>query len=227
MLKLRRSKESPTVNMKILILGAAGQIGKLLTDYLLKQTSHELVLFARKAHQRLKPKDPSRETLVDGEFQDHKALVSAMQGVDVVYVNDMNGKDNTKSIVKGMTDSGIKRIVVASILGIYDEVPGAFGKWNLRMVGASGIQRHKDNVALVEIPELDYTILRLTWLYNDSSNKKYLVTFKGQPFEGAQVTREAVAQLIVDIIEEKSGKYIKTSLGVGEPNTHWDKPSFY
>jgi nucleoside-diphosphate-sugar epimerase len=213
--------------MKILILGAAGQVSKILTDYLLKQTNHTVVLYARNANRRLKAKDSSRVTLVDGDFKDHHALVAAMKGVDVVYVNDMNDRQNTKSILNATKDSGLKRIIVASILGIYDEVQGAFGKWNLRMVGASGIQRHKENVLLVETSELDYTILRLTWLYNDSGNKNYLVTFKGQPFEGAQVTREAVAQLIVDIIEAKSGKFINTSLGVGEPNTNWDKPSFY
>lgn len=33
--------------MKILILGAAGQIARTLTNYLLEQTNHELVLYAR------------------------------------------------------------------------------------------------------------------------------------------------------------------------------------
>jgi len=80
---------------------------------------------------------------------------------------------------------------------------------------------------LVEIPTLDYTILRLTWLYNQEGNRAYHLTFKGEPFEGAQVTRQAVTQLIVDIIQEKSTKFIKTSIGVGEPDTNWDKPSFY
>jgi hypothetical protein len=54
-----------------------------------------------------------------------------------------------------------------------------------------------------------------------------MITQKGEPFIGAQVTCQAVTQLIMDIIEEKSNKYIKTSLGVSEPNTDWDKPSFY
>jgi len=213
--------------MKILILGAAGQIGRILTDYLLEQTNYELILYAKNAGKRLELKVPSRKTIIDGDFKDYDKLVSAMKGVDVVYVNDMGDKENTKVIVKAMHKTGLKRIIVASILGIYDEVPGAFGRWNLQMVGANGVQRHKDSVALVEVPDLDHTILRLTWLYNQNGNKKYNLTFKGQPFEGAQVTRQAVAQLIVDIIEDKSGKYIKTSLGISEPNTNWDKPSFY
>jgi len=95
------------------------------------------------------------------------------------------------------------------------------------MVGARGIQLHKENVSLVEIPDLDYTILRLTWLYNQEGNRNYNLTSKGEPLEGAQVTRQAVSQLIADILQDKSGKFLKTSLGVDEPNTNWDKPSFY
>jgi hypothetical protein len=95
------------------------------------------------------------------------------------------------------------------------------------MVGRGGIENHKQTASLIEDPKFDYTILRLTWLYNEPGNRRYLVTQKGEPFEGAQVSREAVSQLIVDIIEEPSDKFIQTSLGVGEPNTNWDKPSFY
>ena len=95
------------------------------------------------------------------------------------------------------------------------------------MVGKSNIRGHKESAGLVEIPELDYTILRLTWFYNQHGNKKYMLTSKGETFQGAQVTREAVAQLIVDILKDTSGKYLQASLGVSEPGTNWDKPSFY
>lgn len=114
-----------------------------------------------------------------------KKLVEAMKEVDFIYLNDMNGKEGVKNIVSAMRETGITRIVVASILGIYDEVPGAFGIWNRRMVGESGIRKHKETVALVETPALDYTILRLTWLYNQENNKNYLLTLKGESFQGA------------------------------------------
>jgi len=39
--------------MKILILGAAGEIGRMLTKDLLKQTDYELVLYTRNASKRL------------------------------------------------------------------------------------------------------------------------------------------------------------------------------
>ena len=44
----------------------------------------------------------------------------------------------------------------------------------------------------------------------------------------AQVTREAVGQAVIDIItDENQNKYKRKGFGVGEPNTHYDKPSFY
>ena len=213
--------------MKILILGAAGQIGRMLTKDLLEQTDYELVLYARNASGRLKNVESNRVTIVDGDFTNYNALCKAMKDIDAIYLNDMNSKEGIQTIVKAMKATGNKRIIVASILGIYDEVPGAFGKWNLRMVGARGIQLHKENVSLVEVPDLDYTILRLTWLYDQEGNRDYRLTSKGEPFEGAQVTRQAVALVVANILQDRSGKYLKTSLGVGEPNTKWDKPSFY
>jgi uncharacterized protein YbjT (DUF2867 family) len=212
--------------MKVLILGAAGQISRMLTQDLLEQSNDELVLYARNASQRLRA-ESSRVSVIDGDFTDYDTLVKAMENVDAIYLNDMNDKEGVQTIVKAMKATSSKRIICASILGIYDEVPGAFGDWNRRMVGARGIQSHKEITAMVENSDLDYTILRLTWLYNQEGNRHYHLTYKGQAFEGAQVTRQAVAQLIVDILKDKSGKFLKTSLGVGEPNTNWDKPSFY
>lgn len=212
--------------MKILILGAAGQISRMLTNDLLVKTNDELVLYARNASQRLTI-NSDRVVLINGDFTSYQTLVEAMKNIDAIYLNDMNSKESVETIAKAMKASGIKRIILASILGIYDEVPGAFGNWNRRMVGNRGIQSHKEATALFEIPEFDYTILRLTWLYNQEGNCNYQLTLKGQPFEGAQVTRQAVSQLITDILADKSGKFLKTSLGVSEPGTNWDKPSFY
>jgi hypothetical protein len=165
--------------------------------------------------------------VIDGDFNDAQSLSLAIIGVDVVYVNDMNDAKGVATIAECMKEKNIKRIIVASILSIYNEVPGPFGKWNERMVGIGHIKAHARNIELVEVPEFDYTILRLTWLYNQNGNRNYMLTQKGEVFRGAQVTRQAVSQLIVDIIEEPTDKFIKTSIGVSEPNTEWDKPSFY
>lgn len=212
--------------MKILILGAAGQISKMVTEKLLQETDAELVLFARNANRRIINSDPSRITIVDGDFNDSAKLLEAMQGVAIVYLNDMNSPDATQTIVDAAKKSGVAKIIGATILGIYDEVVGEFGKWNARMVGRTGTDRHKESAKIIEDSGIDYTLLRLTWLYNQEGNEKYTVSQKGEPFIGAQVTREAVARLITDIIENPI-VHSNKSLGVSEPNTDFPKPSFY
>ncbi|KMY49789.1 NAD(P)H-binding protein [Peribacillus loiseleuriae] len=214
--------------MKILILGAVGQIAHMLKSELLNKTSHSTVLYARNGHKRLTLIDKSREEIFDGDFKDKDKLIDAMKDVDLVYINDMGDDKSTKTIINAMNDAGVRRVIAASVLGIYDEVPGAFGEWNKRMIGGiPRMQSQIESARLLEKSKLDYTLLRLTWLYNENRNTKYMITHKGEPFVGAQVTRQAVTQLIMDIIEEKSDKYFQTSLGVSEPNTDWAKPSFY
>lgn len=214
------------MKMKILILGAAGQISRLVTEKILKETDHSLVLFARNGSKRIKISDASREQIIDGDFTDINIVRKALEGIDVVYLNDLNSLTGVKTVVDAMEDCNVKILIAASILGIYGEVPGEFGKWNERMVGTAGIKRKRQAADIIEGSSLDYTILRLTWLYNQTGNTAYHLTQKGEPFVGAEVTREAVAQLIVDIIQNPAN-YANSSIGVSEPNTNWSKPSFY
>lgn len=213
--------------MKILILGAAGQIGRILTSYLLEQTNHELILYAKGASRRIKGLDNNRIEFIDSSFEDLDDLEVAMNKADVVYINHMADTRAIEGIVEVLKNSNIKKVIVASILGIYDEVIGEFGEWNKKMVGIQRIKTHAYNASLIENCGIDYTILRLTWLYNNHLNKNYSLSSRNEPFVGAQVTREAVSQLIVDIIEDKSEKFKNTSIGVIEPFTNFAKPSFY
>ena len=212
--------------MKILILGAAGQISKMLINRLMQETDAELVQYARNANRRIANSDPSRITIINGDFNDSAKLLEAMEGVAIVYLNDMNSPETTQTIVDAAKKSGVAKIIGATILGIYDEVIGEFGKWNARMVGRSGTNRHKESAKIIEDSGIDFTLLRLTWLYNQEDNERYMVSQKGEPFIGAQVARQAVARLIMDIIENPA-IYSNKSLGVSEPNTDFPKPSFY
>lgn len=212
--------------MKILILGAAGEISKILTDRLLKNKNNELVLFARNANRRLSFTNNSNVEVIDGDFSETEKLTKIMNiGIDIVYINAMDNLINVKSVITAMKNSGVSKLICASVLGIYDEVKGAFGEWNKRMVGDA--TRYKQVAEAVEESGLNYTIMRLTWLYNQTGNTDYVLTQKGENFYGAQVTRQAVAKLIEDIIEDKTGEFDGASIGVGEPNTDFAKPSFY
>ncbi|WP_312094966.1 saccharopine dehydrogenase [Niallia sp.] len=54
-----------------------------------------------------------------------------------------------------------------------------------------------------------------------------MLTQKGGNFIGAQVTREAITQLIIDILDDTSNQFIGKSIGVSELGTDWEKSSFY
>ena len=47
---------------------------------------------------------------------------------------------------------------------------------------------------------LNYTILRLPWLYNNMENTNYELIAEGTPFNDAQVTREAVVKAQLEIL---------------------------
>ena len=213
--------------MKILILGAAGRISRMLTDELLNKTDHFIVLYARNGHKRLNLIDKNREVIVEGDFEDKGKLLVAMQGVDLVYINNMDDEKSTQTIIEAMQEVGVKRVIAVSSLGIYDEVADALGVWNKLMMGRSSrVHPQIKSPWLLENSALEYTLLRLTWLYNQPGNRNYAISQQGEPLISARVTRQAVTQLVLDIINEKSGKFLWTSLGVSEPPTDWTKVSF-
>lgn len=73
--------------MKILILGSAGRISRLLIQRLLNETDHQLVLLARNANSRLRHFHSNRVKLVDGDFTNRELLACAMNGVDAICSN--------------------------------------------------------------------------------------------------------------------------------------------
>ncbi|KRK71134.1 SDR family oxidoreductase [Lacticaseibacillus nasuensis] len=210
----------------VLILGAHGQIARLATSQLLQETDHHLRLFLRQP-ERLTITDQAREEVVDGDVLDSAALTKAMAGIDVVYANLGNAKieAQAKSVVAAMTKAGVKRLIWISTLGIYDEVPGAFGQWNHQMLDGGYLETYAAAAKVIEQSGLAYTIIRPAWLSN-ADTVSYELTQKGEPFKGTEVSRKSIADLVVKLINDPQ-QHIGESLGVNQPGTDGDKPSFY
>ncbi|AUI72040.1 SDR family oxidoreductase [Companilactobacillus alimentarius] len=210
---------------KIILLGATSNISKYLIPMLLSETDSELTLFARRATQRLTEyQDNPRITLIDGNWNNQADLDKSISGQDIVYLATGHFIEANENVVSAMKKNQVSRLIVAGGLGIYDEVAGKFGQWNAKMMGDyTGI---KKAAAVIDNSGLDYTFLRMSWLYNQDNNLKYQIVPQGEPMKGTQVTRQAIARLITDIVEDPA-LYKAESIGVVEPNTEWDKPSFY
>ncbi|MFX3618846.1 MAG: NAD(P)H-binding protein [Sporolactobacillus sp.] len=212
--------------MKILILGAAGQIGRMVTENLLSQTDYELVLYGRNVTRRLADKKNDRVSLVDGKFEEVNKIKEHLSDVDAVYLNFVAGDELIKPLVKVLEEADVKRFIAANVPDLYGEVSGKFKQWYRRSMGKVWNTKYRKAADIIESSHLDYIILRITWLYNQDGNTQVHVTKKDEPFVEAQVTRQAVAQLIVDLLTGKAD-YHRESLGVGEPETEFTKPSFY
>lgn len=209
----------------VLILGASGQIAQYAIKMLLEDKNVQLTLFLRKVR-KLKKEATIHAHVIEGDVLDTKKLKEAMQGQHIVYANLAGELDKqAKSITEAMKATGIKRLIFICSLGIYNEIPGAFGKWNKREIGDMTASPYRKAADIIEASGLDYTIIRPAWL-TDYDEVDYETTKKAMPFKGTEVSRKSVAALIVKLIEHPLSE-VRSNLGVNKPNTEGDKPAFY
>jgi uncharacterized protein YbjT (DUF2867 family) len=189
----------------VLILGASGNIAKHVIDILLKKDDINLTLFLRNGR-RLRNNDVSKCRIVEGDVLNYVQLKDAVAGQDIVYGN-LSGdlEAMAKNIVKAMAETGVKKLIFISSIGIYD-VP-------LKPV----LKSYRKAVDLIEASNLEYTILRPTWFTN-ADEVDYETTRKGEPKKGSVVSQKSLAAVITKIIETPE-KYIGENLGVNKPNS--------
>lgn len=204
----------------VLILGAGGQVPKHVIERLSSNPSIRMSLYLRNA-KRLAHLSSARIRVLAGDILETEKLDEAMEGQDVVYVN-INGQEDVlaERIVNAMKKAKVKRLIFIAALGMYDEVPGAFGEWNKQMIGPI-VARYRKAADLIEASGLEYTILRPTW-YTDEEEVNYKLTQKGEPVRGTDISRNSVADLIVKVIENPI-LHINESLGMEKPGTEGDK----
>ena len=130
----------------------------------------------------------------------------AITGQDIVYAN-LSGdlEAMAKNIVKAMDETGVKKLVFISSIGIYD-------------VSLKSVLKHYRKAAdVIEASDLEYTILRPTWFTN-ADEVDYETTVKGEPEKGSVISQKSLATFITKIIETPE-KYIRENLGINKPNS--------
>lgn len=214
----------------ITILGAAGQIAQKLTATLLTYTDMHLTLYGRQLNTRLHPEilEHERVTVIEGSFQNPAKLEQAVTNAEIVFVGSMESGSDMASIVKALSRKNVRRVIGLSMAGLSGEFPAALEKWTFDNLPISYVQGERQARNVLRESNLNYTILRLTWLYNDPENTNYELIPEGVQFNDAQVTREAVVKAIFDILHvDDETPFHRASIGIGEPGTHYDKPSFH
>lgn len=207
------------MNKNILIIGAGGQIPQVLIPLLQEQPGLHLTLFG--CHTAKLPY--TNVTKVSGDAGKLTDLINVMKNQDVIYMN-FDNKKVTEIVIDAMHKTGVKRIIQAGVLSVYGEVAEPFATWNSHMMGEA--VAHNRGVEALEVSDLDYTYMRMTWLYN-GNRKDYIASSKGDPFLGVQITRRAIAQFIMDNITGKRND-IRASIGLWESGSeNKSKPDFY
>ena len=191
----------------VLILGASGSIARVATELFLAKTDARLTLYLRRAR-RVDQRDASRVRVVEGDVLDAATLKDAMAGQDVVYANLAGDLEPmATSVVEAMHETGARRLIWISSMGIYDEVPGQRYR--------SVLDPYRDSARVIEASDLEFTILRPAW-FTDADEIDYETTQKGEPFKGAFVSRKSVAALVVKLATSP-GLDVRHSLGVSKP----------
>ena len=188
----------------VIILGASGNIAGHVIDILAKKDDINLTLFLRNAR-RLSTRDVSGCTIIEGDVLNFNQLKEAVAGQDVVYANLAGNLETmAKNIVKAMHETGVKKLIFISSIGIYD-IP-------LRSV----LIPYRKAADVIEASGLEYTILRPTW-FTGKDEIDYETTRKGEPEKGSVISQKSLATLITRIIESPE-KYIRENLGVNKPD---------
>ena len=127
---------------------------------------------------------------------------------DVVHANLADEMpQQARTIIDAMHVVGLKRLVFASSMGVYGEVPGETYR--------SILDPYEDSAAEIEKSDLDYTIHRPGWFTHDKT-VSYRITQKGEPFNGHDVSLDGLSDLITKLATDP-GLYIRCSIGVSNP----------
>lgn len=205
----------------ILILGASGQIARWAVAMLGEDNTVAQTLVARDAG---KIDAPANARVIEGDVLDELMLAEAVKGQDLVYANLVGDVDRqAQAIIAAMKRTGVNSLIFVTSLGIYDEVPGAFGDWNRREIGGY-LPPYRRAADAIEASGLHYAILRPAWLM-DVDAVNYETTERNEPFKGTAISRKSVAAFVVRLAHEGlplGGR----NIGLSQPGTDGDRPPF-
>jgi len=137
---------------------------------------------------------------------DYNRLKEAVVGQNIVYAN-LSGdlEAMAKNNVKVMEETGVRKLIFISSIGIYD-VPLS-----------SALKPYWKAADVIEASDLEYTILRPTWFTN-ANEVDYEITGKGEPEKGSVISQKSLATFITKIMESPED-YFRKNLGINKPNS--------
>lgn len=192
--------------MKVVIFGATGQTGRLLTERAVF-AGHEVTAFAR---------DPARADLrggsvrvVRGDVLDAASVEQAVAGQEAVLsaLGTATRRsppvlpEGIRHILDAMEKHGVRRIIVVSAAGALHEPAGSLvGNLGLSLARAviPGVYtEHRAMLEELRTRNLDWIAVRPVILTNGPWTGRYRVVFEGIPRGGYRLSRADVADFMI------------------------------
>ncbi|MBC8135001.1 MAG: NAD(P)H-binding protein [Fibrella sp.] len=189
--------------MKVLVIGAAGKTGKAVVEQAVA-AGHQVTAFVRNSGEY----DVASVRVIEGDATDSVAMDAAVLGQDAV-LDTIGGKTPYKAttlesgaartIIASMRRSGVRRLVVTSMLGEGDSEANA--PIYERLLVATFLRgANKDKAAMesaVEASGLDWVILRPAILTDDPAKGDVRVFAPETGEKAHKITRADLAAFMI------------------------------
>lgn len=208
---------------KVIVFGATGSLGCYVVDALKSLNNVSITLFVRNKS-KLTPNHAGHR-VIEGDVADYESVVKAVRGHDIVYFGLSGDLDSlSANVVNAMKETGVKRIIAISSMGIYGaswkatfkgviNSPGFFNSLMLTLMKPL-FSQYRKLAERVERSGLEYTILRPgRFTYEDEVN--YKVTYKGQPESGRDISRKSIAAFVARVVNEPD-TFVNQNVGLSK-----------
>lgn len=200
---------------KLLILGANGQIAKLVVP-MLAETDTQITLTSLHArpNKGIRALDAANE----------EAMVAALKDIDIVYANigaEGRQKSAANSVVNAMHTAGVKRLIWVATIGVHNELPDDKKDLWANILGTVDNENtymgdQAAAVSRIEQSALDYTIIRPNELIDDNIMQNLHVQIaRDELVSGGPITRTSVAEFITKIILSPE-TYVSDSVAISD-----------
>lgn len=190
--------------MKVVVFGGTGSIGSLVVEQALEQ-GHEVTVFTR--DRAAVEKDNPRLQVEQGDVFDARAIAPVVAGHDAVVVTLGAGRRGgvrargTAAVIEAMKQTGVRRLIVQSTLGVGDSRENLDFVWKRLMFGLllrGAYADHVDQEQQTRGSGLDWTIVRPGAFTNGPRTGSYRRGFGRREKTDLKISRADVAEFVVE-----------------------------
>jgi len=197
--------------MNIIIFGATGSIGRILTEQAVV-AGHQVTAFTRNAASV----QQNNKTLnvIEGTVRSKDDVLRAIDGHDAVICTLGAGREGTlrsegtQNIVAAMTTLGVRRFICQSTLGAGDSSGTLNFFWKYIMFGMllrAAFADHERQEAIVQASDLDWTLVRPGAFTNGPLTRMYRSGFPGTEKNlRLKISRADVAHFLLKVLNENT-----------------------